>query len=492
MGVTETRNLAAKTPVLRDGVLHADLCVIGAGSGGLSVAAGAVQMGASVVLAEKGEMGGDCLNTGCVPSKALIAAAHAAHAARTGGRFGVGPCEPGIDFARVHDHVHGVIAGIAPHDSVERFEGLGVTVLKAAARFTGPAEIEAGGRRVRARRFVIATGSRAATPPLDGLADVPFLTNETVFSLTERPEHLVVIGGGPIGVEMAQAFRRLGSRVTLIERFGLLARDEPEAVEVVRKALLAEGIAIRESTAITRVRPDAGGIVLEIAPEGGAAEVIAGSHLLVAAGRRPNIEDLGLEAAGIAATARGITVDARLRTSNRRIFAIGDVAGGPQFTHIAGYHAGIVIRNALFGLPAKVDYAALPWVTYADPELAHVGLTEADARKAGHEVTVLTQPLSGNDRARAERAAEGLAKIIVGRRGRILGATIVGPRAGELIGTWGLAISSGLKIGAVASMIAPYPTLAEVSKRAAGSYFTPTLFGARTRRLVGLVQRWLP
>lgn len=475
----------------RDGVLHADLCVIGAGSGGLSVAAGAVQMGASVVLVEKHLMGGDCLNTGCVPSKALLAAAHAADTVRHSGRFGVNGHEPAVDFAAVHRHVHGVIAAIAPHDSVERFEGLGVTVIQAAGRFTGPDEIEAGGRRIRARRFVVATGSSAALPPIPGLAEIPYLTNETVFGLTALPGHLVVIGGGPIGVEMAQAFRRLGAQVTLLERAAILPKDEPEAVAVIRAALLREGIAVREGAQIAAVRRAANGV--EVMLEGTTGPVaIHGTHLLIAAGRKPNIAGLGLDAAGIEATPRGITVDARLRTTNPRVFAIGDVAGGPQFTHIAGYHAGIVIRNALFGLPAKVDYAALPWVTYADPELAHVGLTEAEARAAGHAVTLLTQDLAGNDRAQAERATEGLIKVVLDKGGRILGATIVAPRAGEMIGLWGLAIQKKLRIGAIASSLAAYPTMSELSKRAAGSFYTPALFGPRTRRLVGLVQRLLP
>ncbi|WP_419956581.1 dihydrolipoyl dehydrogenase family protein [Neoroseomonas rubea] len=471
-------------------MLHSDLCIIGAGSGGLSVAAGAVQMGASVVLVEKHLMGGDCLNTGCVPSKALLAAAHAAQEVRSSARFGVNGHEPTIDFAKVHAHVHGVIAAIAPHDSIERFEGLGVTVIQGAARFTGPQEVEAAGQRIRARRFVVATGSAAALPPVPGLGEVPYLTNETIFGLTERPDHLLVLGGGPIGVEMAQAFRRLGAAVTLVERAAILPKDEPEAVAILRTALLHEGIALHEGAEVLGARRADNGVQLEL--RGADAPVVRGTHLLVAAGRRPNTAGLGLETAGIEATPRGITVDARLRSSNRRVFAIGDVAGGPQFTHIAGYHAGIVIRNALFGLPAKVDYAALPWVTYADPELAHVGLTEAAAREAGHEVSTLSQPLSGNDRAQAEGRTEGLAKVVLGRRGRILGATIVAPRAGEMIGVWGLAIQQGLKIGAIASSLAPYPTMSETSKRAAGSFYTPTLFGPRTRRLVGLVQRLLP
>jgi pyruvate/2-oxoglutarate dehydrogenase complex dihydrolipoamide dehydrogenase (E3) component len=490
MDPTPTGSPSPIRPALRDGVLHADLCIIGAGSGGLSVAAGAVQMGASVVLIEKGAMGGDCLNTGCVPSKALIAAAHAAHAVTEGKRFGVHAERPHVDFRGVHEHVHGVIAAIAPHDSVERFEGLGVHVIQGAARFVDAGAVEANGQTVRARRFVIATGSRAAVPPIPGLVESGFLTNESIFELTERPDHLIVMGGGPIGLEMAQSFRRLGAAVTVIEKFAILAKDEPDAVDVVRRQLIAEGVRLLEGTGVKSVTRTAQGVAVEV--EGDMAETIAGSHLLVAAGRRPNVESLNLEAAGVEFTARGITVDARLRTSNTRVFAIGDVAGGPQFTHIAGYHAGIVIRNALFGLPAKVNYDALPWVTYADPELAHAGLTEADARKAGHTVQVLSWPLAMNDRAQAERQTAGLAKIVLGAKGRILGATIVGPRAGELIGTWALAISQKLGVGAIASAVLPYPTLAEVSKRAAGSYYTPKLFGAGTRRLVGFIQRFLP
>lgn len=482
------KGLPARRPVRRGGVLYADLCVIGAGSGGLSVAAGAARMGAAVVLVEKHRMGGDCLNTGCVPSKALIAAAEAAQTIRSAARFGVDGGAPEVDFARIHAHIHGVIGAIAPHDSVERFEGLGVTVILAQARFTGPFEVEAGGERIRARRFVIATGSAPALPPIPGLPEVPFLTNETVFGLRERPARLVVVGGGPIGVELAQAFRRLGSAVTLVERATILPRDEAEAVAVLRGRLVSEGVCLREGVAVAGVARSGDGIAVTLG-DGGRIE---GTHLLVAAGRTPNLDGLCLEAAGIATTPRGIAVDRGLRTTNRRVYAIGDVAGGPRFTHVAGYHAGLVLRSALFGLPARVDYRALPWVTYSDPELAHVGLTEAEARQAGHQVSVLVELLSGNDRAQAERETEGLAKIVLGRRGRILGASIVAPRAGELIGLWGLAIQRGLRIGAVASWLAPYPTLGEISKRAAGAHYAPVLFGARMRRLVGLIQRVLP
>ena len=474
-----------RRPKLRGDVLHTDLCVIGAGSAGLTLAAGAVQMGASVVLIEKHRMGGDCLNTGCVPSKALLAAAHAAQSARGAARFGVDLPAPAVDFARVHAHVQGVIGAIAPHDSVERFEALGCTVLREAARFTGPDEVAAGHQRIRARRFVVATGSSPALPPVPGLAETPHLTNETIFELTELPEHLLILGGGPIGIEMAQAFRALGARVTVIERGEILPRDEPEAVALLRGILAAEGITILEGAQVARIAP---GVEVELVD----GKIIAGSHLLVAAGRKPNMDGLDLSLAGVETTPKGIKVDARLRSSNRRVFAAGDVAGGPQFTHVAGYHGGVLIRALLFGLPAKVDYTALPWVTYTDPELAHVGLTEAEARLANHPVQVLTQPLDGNDRAQAERRTEGLAKIILGARGRILGATILAPRAGEMIGLWGLAIQSRMKIGAVAQMMAPYPTMSEISKRAAGSFYTPGLFSARTRFIVGWIQRLLP
>jgi pyruvate/2-oxoglutarate dehydrogenase complex dihydrolipoamide dehydrogenase (E3) component len=469
----------ARKPHLKDGILQADLCVIGAGSGGLSVAAGAAQMGAAVVLIEKHEMGGDCLNTGCVPSKALLAAAHAAQAQRGGARFGVAPVEPRVDFAAVMRHVHATIAAIAPHDSQERFEGLGCTVLREHARFVAPDMVEAGATRIRARRFVVATGSRAAVPPIPGLADTPFLTNETAFGLRELPRHLAVIGGGPIGCEMAQAFRRLGSEVTLLERATLLPRDEPEAAAAIRAALAAEGVRIIEGAAIASVAPR------RVTLADGALEP---THILVAAGRTPNTDGLGLDIAGIAQTPRGITVDSGLRTSNRRVFAIGDCAGGPQFTHIAGYHAGVVIRRALFGLPARVDYRALPWVTYTDPELAHVGATEAEVPGC----RTLTHPLPDNDRAHAEGLEAGFVKLVLDRRGLVLGATIVGPGAGEMIGLWALAVQQRVKVGTMAGLVLPYPTLSEAGKRAAGAWFTPTLFSARTRFVVGLLQRLLP
>ncbi len=468
--------------------MKVDIAIIGAGSGGLSVAAGAAQLGASVVLAEKGKMGGDCLNYGCVPSKALIAAAEAAETVRSAAQFGVNGHEPEIDFLKVNGHVHGVIASIAPHDSVERFRGLGVDVIEAPAKFVGPRTIVAGDREITARRFVIATGSSAFVPPIPGLRDLPYLTNETVFDLTEAPGHLIVIGGGPIGLELAQAHRRLGSKVTVVEAMSILPKDDPEAAAVVRARLAQEGVTIIERAKVDRVARE-GNLIAVMHSTGSRAQWVEGTHLLVATGRRANVGSLGLEVAGIAYGPTGIKVDRRLRTTNKRVFAIGDVAGGFQFTHMAGYHAGIVIRNALFNLPAKVDYSAVPWVTYTDPELAHVGQTEAQAKSADPAAKSITWPFAENDRAQAERATEGFIKAVVGKSGQILGAAIVGRHAGELILPWVLAVQKRLGMRDMTSIIAPYPTLSEVSKRVAGAWFTPQLFSKRTRQVVSLMQR---
>jgi pyruvate/2-oxoglutarate dehydrogenase complex dihydrolipoamide dehydrogenase (E3) component len=469
--------------------IKADLCIIGAGSGGLSVAAGAAQMGAKVVLIEKGKMGGDCLNYGCVPSKSLLAAAHVADVQRGSQAFGIAPVTPQIDFAAVNAHVQDVIAGIAPHDSVERFEDLGVTVIQAAGKFIARDLVEAGDAHIRARRFVVSTGSSAFVPPIPGIEDVDYLANETVFDLTVAPDHLVVIGGGPIGLEMAQAHRRLGCDVTLIEGLSILNKDDPELADVVRQRIKADGITLLEGVKVTAVAKGPSGVSVTVEGEGDARQ-IAGSHLLVAVGRAPNVGNLGLDEAGIVHSRKGIDVDARLRTSNKRVFAIGDIAGGYQFTHVAGYHAGIVIRNALFRLPAKADHSAVPWVTYSDPELANVGLTEAAAKKDGIEHKVLRAEFKDNDRARAERVTGGFVKVIAGRRGRVLGAGIVGPHAGELILPWVFAVQGKLKIGDMASVIAPYPTLSEVSKRAAGSWYTPSLFSDRTKCIVRFLARF--
>ena len=416
--------------------LQPDICVIGAGSGGLSVAAAAAAFGVSVVLIEKDKMGGECLNTGCVPSKALIAAGKRAHALADARAFGVSAGPADVDFPKVHRHVHDVIAAIAPNDSKERFNGLGVRVIAGAARFKDLNTVVVGdGIEIAARRFVIATGSSPALPPIAGLETVPYLTNETVFDLAARPEHLIVIGAGAIGLEGT------GSKLKVI-----LAGDGEEAIE--------------------------------------------GSHLLIATGRRANTDGLALEQAGIARDRNGIVVDKGLKTANPRVYAIGDVAGRGQFTHLANYHAGLVIRNALFRLPVKVNAALVPRVTFTDPEFAHVGLTEAEARARKLTIRLLRWPYHENDRAQAERETMGHIKVVTDGRGKILGATIVGAGAGELITTWTLAISRGLPARALAGIIVPYPTLAEIGKRAAVTYFTPSLTNIWVRRIIALLRRF--
>ncbi|MGM0661411.1 MAG: dihydrolipoyl dehydrogenase family protein [Pseudomonadota bacterium] len=469
--------------------IETDLLVIGAGSGGLSVAAGAVQMGASVVLLEGHRMGGDCLNYGCVPSKALIASGKAAYAQSHAAQYGVADVTPQVDYAAAKGHVAGVIAQIEPTDSVERFEGLGVRVIQQYGAFISPRKVQTGDHVITARRVILATGSSPLVPPIPGLDTVPFETNETIFALRERPDHLLIIGGGPIGMEMAQAHRRLGSEVTVIEGASVLGQDDPETAQVIRDQFAAEGITIEEGAMAAEIRGQAGAIEVE-AKDG---RVFKGTHLLVAVGRRTNTDRLNLQAAGIETSGRGIKVDASMRTTNRRVYAIGDVAGGLQFTHMAGYHAGLIIRQALLGLPAKERTDHVPWCTYTQPELAQVGLTEAAARKRhGGNLEVVRFEYAHNDRAIAERKTAGLIKVMV-VRGRPVGASIAGEQAGELIGFWAFVLANGLKMKHVAGMVAPYPTLGEINKRVAGAYFSPRLFDSRfVKNVVGFVQRWLP
>jgi pyruvate/2-oxoglutarate dehydrogenase complex dihydrolipoamide dehydrogenase (E3) component len=463
-------------------MVKADLCVIGAGSGGLTVAAGAAQMGARTVLIEKNRMGGECLNSGCVPSKSLLAAGNAVHAAKRSRSFG-GDIPPPVDWRGVHAYVHDVIAALEPNDSAARFEGLGVHVVRDAARFVSRDTVMAGDLRIQARRFVLATGSTAVVPSIPGIDRVPYLTNETVFDMRERPAHLLVLGGGAAGLELAQAHARLGSRVTVLEFRSILGGDDPELVDVVRRRLTVEGIVIHEQAHVRAVTGRAGEIVLST-DIGGLIHQITGSHLLIAAGRRANVDDLGLEEAGIETSSRGIMVDARLRTTNKRVFAVGDVAGGPQFTHVASYQAGIVLRNALFRLPAKANYGAVPRVLYTTPELASVGLRAEEARVRHGAIRILRWPFAENDRAQTEGDLDGMVKVVATPRGRVLGAGIVGRGAGELILPWVFAVEGKLSLRDMAGVIAPYPTLSEASKRAAGSFYAPKLFSPATRRLV--------
>jgi pyruvate/2-oxoglutarate dehydrogenase complex dihydrolipoamide dehydrogenase (E3) component len=464
-----------------------DIAVIGAGAAGLSVVAGTAQLGASVVLIERGRMGGDCLNTGCVPSKALLAASHAARTVRDAARFGVIADDPVIEWDRVRSHVRGVIDTIAPNDSEARFRALGATVLRGEAQFTGPATISVDGRVITARRFVIAAGSRAAVPPIDGLREVPYWTNDSLFDLSGKPDHLLILGGGPIGLEMADAFSGLGCRVTVIEAVRIAAKEDPELVAGLRLALAERGVIFREGIKVTAVTS---GPTLILAD----GTTVGGSHLLVAVGRTPNLEALRLSAGNIQAGAAGIATDRGLRSvTNKDVFAIGDIADpagiGPRaFTHVGSYHAGIVIRRMLFRLPARVDYGALPRVTYTGPELAQTGMTETEAVAAGLEVQVLRCPLTDNDRAISERDTAGLVKLVICRN-RVVGAGILAPQAGEMISQWTLAIAQRTRLSALAGLIVPYPTRSEAAKRAAGSFFAPQLFSARTKALVRILSR---
>ena len=469
--------------------IETDILIIGAGSGGLSVAAGAAQMGARVVLLEGHKMGGDCLNYGCVPSKALIAAGKQAHAMETGAEFGVTPVMPEVSYAEAKAHVARTVAAIAPHDSQERFEGFGVRVIRDYGRFVSKDEVQAGDTVIKARRIVIATGSGPFVPPIPGIEAVPYHTNETIFDLRERPDHLLIVGGGPIGMEMAQAHVRLGSRVTVIEGAKALGREDPDAAALVLERLRAEGVEIVEEAQAERISSGEGGVTVHTAKGD-----FAGTHLLVAVGRKVKVDGLDLEKAGVAYSRQGVKVDASLRSvTNRKVYAIGDAAGGLQFTHLAGYHAGIVVRSAVLGLPAKARTDHIPRATYTDPEIAHVGLTEAEARAAhGAKLEVVRAEIGGNDRAVAEGKREGFVKVMV-VRGRPVGATIVGPMAGELLAMWAMAIANGMKMSAISSTVLPYPTISEVNKRAAGAYFSPRLFeSAAIKRVVSFVQRVIP
>lgn len=470
-------------------VLTPDLCVIGAGSGGLSVAAAAAQLGVPVVLIEKGRMGGDCLNFGCVPSKALLAAAKRAEAVRTAAAFGINVIEAQIDPAKVHDHVHGVIAAIAPNDSAERFTGLGVRVIEAQGSFLDKNTVEAGHYLVRARKFVLATGSSPVIPPIPGLDSVPFFTNETIFDVNERIHHLIVLGGGPIGMEIAQAHRMLGAHVTVIDAASFLGNEDPEATGILMERFAEQSIVMHDGTRVERVSRVVQGIGVHVGKQG-ETEIIKGSHLLVATGRKPNLKGLNLERAGIKYDANGIKVNEQLKTSNARVYAIGDVAGGQQFTHLANYHAGIVIRNALFKLKPRASAAAIPRVVYTDPELAQVGLTEAEARKRYRRIRILRWPYADNDRAQAERATHGFIKVITRPNGEILGCTIVGAEAGELIQLWIMALARNLRIGDLTGLVLPYPTLSELSKRVAITFYQQSFASRWLRGLIDLLRRF--
>ncbi len=470
--------------------LTPDICVIGAGAAGLSMAAAAAAFGVPVVLIEKGRMGGECLYNGCVPSKSMIAAARHAEAMRSGGPFGIKPVQPDVAYDGIYDHIHRVINTIAPNDSKERFTGLGVQVIEGEARFRDAKTVVVGEQpevrfEIKARRFVIATGTVPVVPPIPGIEQVPYLTNETVFELRALPRHLIVLGAGAVGLELGQAFRRLGSDVTVLEAAQPLAQEDPECAAVVIDAFAREGITVRSGVQIERLKYRSGR--LEVVLDGG--ETLLGTDLLIAAGRQPNLAALDLAAGRIKHDPGGIVVSRRLRTSNRRVFAIGDVIAGPHFTHAAAHEAAMLARHLLFRLWFRMNFDNIPRVTFTDPELAHVGLTDAQARRSYGRIHVLRWPYHDNDRAQTERATRGHIKVVTSRKGIVLGTTIVGAAAGEQILAWTLAVTHGLNIRSFAEIVVPYPTFSEIGKRAAVSFFAPRLTKPWVRRILSWLRR---
>ncbi len=470
-----------------------NVVVLGGGTAGLVTAAAVAGLGGRVALVERAAMGGDCLNTGCVPSKALISSARLADRIRRAAEWGIETGEPRVELARVLARVRERRAKIAPKDSKARFESLGVEVIEGSARFVSPREIEVGGRRLEAVSFVIATGSRPRVPAIPGLADVPFLTNENVFELEAMPRRLLVLGGGPIGCELGQAFTRLGSAVTILQRAPqLLEREDEDVAACLRERLAAEGVVLRTSARAERVERTAAGlrIVLDGAGSGAAVE---GDAILVAAGRAPNVEGLGLEAAGVAYTRKGITVDAAMRTSRRHIFAAGDVVGGLAFTHAADAHARTIARNVLLpAFPAKFDGSAIPWCTYTDPEVARVGLSERDARARGIAVDVFSEKVEEVDRAVVESEEAGFAKVLTAKGpDRILGAAIVAERAGDLIAELVLALKAGVGLGKISATVHSYPTSGEIARKLADKQQKSRLTPLARRVFAGLFLRRL-
>lgn len=457
-----------------------NLVVLGGGTAGLVAAAGAAGLGAKVALVEKHLLGGDCLVTGCVPSKALIRSARAASEARRSGRLGVNVEGVSVDFPALMDRMRERRSDIARHDAAQRFKDLGVDVYLGTGRFTGPTTLEVGGARLDFARAVIATGAKAAMPPIPGLDEANVLTNQSLFSLTELPESMVVVGGGPIGSEMAQSFARFGTKVTLVEGGPrIMGNDDPRAAEVVAEAMRRDGVDLRLNAMVARFER-AGTKTRVVIKTGDGETAIDATHVLLATGRAPNVKGIGLGDAGVDFDARtGVEVDDRLRSTNRKIFAAGDVASKYQFTHAADFLSRTVLRNALFFGRAKASDLVIPWATYTDPEVAHVGLTEAQAKAQGVAHGVIEIDLKDNDRAVLEDETDGFVKIVHDRKGKVLGGTIVAAHAGEMIGEVTAAVKHGTTLGALSSVIHPYPTVADAIRRAGDAFNKTTLTPGR-------------
>jgi len=465
--------------------IKADLAVIGAGAGGLVTSAGAAMLGRKVVLFEAGEMGGDCLNYGCVPSKAILTAAHKAHEIREAHRWGIKAGEPVIDFAKVRDTITAAIAAIEPNDSQERFEGLGVRVIREFAQFEGERTIGSDSVEVTAKRIVIATGTRARVPGIEGIDDVPYLTNETIWSVQDLPKHLLILGAGPIGMELGQAFRRLGSEVTIVEAGKPLARLEPEHAELAIESLKADGVSFQLGAMAQSVAKGEDGAITVTLESG---QTVSGSHLLVAAGREPVFDGLDLDKAGVETNAFGVVTDDKLRTTNKRVYAAGDIAGKGQLTHLAGWHGSVIVRNLYFGVPTKQSSQPIPQTVYTDPPLASVGLSEAAAREQfGEKISVAEFGFDDNDRAIAEGDTRGGVKLIIGKGGKVLGAHAAGARADDILQIAQGVMASGGTVRDLTSPVPAYPTRGEVFKRAAGKYYEPTVFGPFAKAWSGIL-----
>lgn len=479
---------APSNPQATSKPVECDICILGGGSAGVQVAVAAAALGKRVVLVEKHKLGGESLNYGCIPSKALIEAAKRAHAMRSAWAFGLAPVEPQVDFEALQSHVSDVIDRVGLNSSAPRLAGLGVRVIVAAGRFISKSAVQAGEVRIAAERFVIATGSSPVIPPIEGLSEVPFLTNETILGSVRALPELIVLGAGPDALELAQAYRRLGSKVTVLDKGRALAGEDPEMAVVVVGRLHQEGVAIREGVRVVGAQYHDGRVSLKI-ESGGAPETVEGSDLLIAGKRKPNISDLGLDAAGIVAGQDGIVVDRTLRTRNRRVYAIGDAVGSALSATAAREQAGIVVRRAVLGLPAKADASKVPRVMFTDPELASIGLSEEAARSAHGKVRVLRWPYYENDRAQTAGCTEGHIKVVTTMKGRILGASVVGANATEMISLWSLALSRGLAIGDMTNWAVPYPALAEISNRAAFRAFSMPAGNSISRKIIALLAK---
>ena len=464
-----------------------DLGIIGGGAAGLTIASGAAQLGVKTLLIEKeSQLGGDCLHFGCVPSKTLIKTAQVYQLIKNASKFGLPPVTPSpVDYRKVTARIQSVINEIQKHDSVDRFCQLGVKVEFGSPAFADEYQVMINGRQVSASKWVIASGSSPASPPYTGLDKVPFLTNKELFSLESLPVSMIIMGAGPIAIEMAQAFNRLGTRVEVIQRSGqILSKEDKDMADIVMNKLEQEGVFFHLHSTVENIDAADGGYPRVTIKKKGAEQLIKleGEKLLVAMGRRANLEGLGLEKIGVDFNPKGLTVDKRLRTSRKHIYAAGDVTGTYQFTHAAGYEGGIVLSNAVFHLPRKVDYTTMPWCTYTHPELAGIGMNSKAAQAAGIEYSEWTEEFKENDRSLAEGNQTGLIKMLLDGSEKPVGVQIAGPHAGELLNEWVAVMNGGVKLMTLAGAVHPYPTLGEISKRVAGKPLARKLFSDKVKK----------